>query len=478
MKTKTVALLSTLLAGNAFADARSQLVLENNCTQSVTFNVNGDNAGQDKRITLSSGAYINIGDYINNKTFSHTTSNISINYSGNGMSGSVLYKLENGWAHNYATFTNMSTNIEVEHNSASREYKHQWHSYTVSGKLQIPTFTVTSCKEKLDLSKSDLKDIKRVLIFGDSLSDQGNLYDYSQGAIPRSTPYYKGSFTNGNPWSVLLSNRLKLNNLPVSNYAVGGATAIFEPQWTSSGLPYNLTSELSAYKVDKLARKDSMHAAIFFIGANDYLTMSSSTSEEIISKAAQDVTNKIIDSAESVHAAKTIIIGLPDLSQTIESKEKNNQKVLSKVVAKHNAALIAYANARPSRVKYIDLAKIFDLALNNVEQFNEQYHTKLSANNLNKSCWTGGYFIPENGDGGELYRTLLAKTDNQEAASPDVLNLALTPSIQNAILAGESGRICSDPEKYVFYDHVHPTYQIHKALYQYISQSLGIKTIV
>lgn len=71
-------------------------------------------------------------------------------------------------------------------------------------------------------------DIQRLLCFGDSLSDSGNLYAISQGTLPGSPPYYAGRFSNGPVWVEVLADEL---NLPAPmpsftggyNYAFGGA---------------------------------------------------------------------------------------------------------------------------------------------------------------------------------------------------------------------------------------------------------------
>nr|WP_325123650.1 hypothetical protein [Francisella tularensis] len=68
--------------------------------------------------------------------------------------------------------------------------------------------------------------------------------------IPRSIPYYRGMFSNGSIWITMLNGFLE-NKIPISNYAVGGATAVFEPSWTDLGLPYTLGTELRAYAIDK-----------------------------------------------------------------------------------------------------------------------------------------------------------------------------------------------------------------------------------
>ena len=36
-----------------------------------------------------------------------------------------------------------------------------------------------------------------VFVYGDSLSDTGNIFTFSKGAIPPSPPYYHGRFSNG-----------------------------------------------------------------------------------------------------------------------------------------------------------------------------------------------------------------------------------------------------------------------------------------
>ena len=60
--------------------------------------------------------------------------------------------------------------------------------------------------------------IKRVVIFGDSLSDTGNILNWLK-VFPQA-PYWQGRFTDGLNWVGALPS-----NIPVSNWAYGGATA-------------------------------------------------------------------------------------------------------------------------------------------------------------------------------------------------------------------------------------------------------------
>src|ERR1700722_9994900 len=42
---------------------------------------------------------------------------------------------------------------------------------------------------------------QKLIIFGDSYSDNGNVYQLTQEAIPNSLRYYQGRFSNGPAWA-------------------------------------------------------------------------------------------------------------------------------------------------------------------------------------------------------------------------------------------------------------------------------------
>jgi phospholipase/lecithinase/hemolysin len=60
-----------------------------------------------------------------------------------------------------------------------------------------------------------------VFVYGDSLSDTGNIYTVSMHTIPQSPPYYKGRFSNGPLAVEYLANTL---HSPLTSFAWGGAT--------------------------------------------------------------------------------------------------------------------------------------------------------------------------------------------------------------------------------------------------------------
>ncbi len=63
--------------------------------------------------------------------------------------------------------------------------------------------------------------IKDIYVFGDSLSDNGNLFAASGGAAPQSPPYFDGRFSNGPVWVEYLDDMLPRAGL--NDFAFGGA---------------------------------------------------------------------------------------------------------------------------------------------------------------------------------------------------------------------------------------------------------------
>jgi phospholipase/lecithinase/hemolysin len=41
----------------------------------------------------------------------------------------------------------------------------------------------------------------KIVFFGDSLSDNGNFYNFVLGYMPKSPPYFNGRFANGPTWA-------------------------------------------------------------------------------------------------------------------------------------------------------------------------------------------------------------------------------------------------------------------------------------
>jgi phospholipase/lecithinase/hemolysin len=156
-------------------------------------------------------------------------------------------------------------------------------------------------------------------VFGDSLSDAGNAYILSGGALPGAT-YSNGRFSNGNVWVQDMAGTL---GLPAAakpslqggtDYAIGGATS-------GSGA-LNLGGELTAYGATHSVG-DPNALYMIWIGANDLRTIlgSNVSSSTATNEALGVVTN--IDNAilalKASGAKNFMIVTVPDLGKTPEA---------------------------------------------------------------------------------------------------------------------------------------------------------------
>ncbi len=102
-------------------------------------------------------------------------------------------------------------------------------------------------------------DISRLVVFGDSLSDNGNLFKLTGSPQP---PYWNGHFSNGPTYAEQLAQWL---GVPLDDRAFGGAEA-------TGNLPISLSNQVAAY----IAQPDHPTAedtALIFIGTNDYFSL-------------------------------------------------------------------------------------------------------------------------------------------------------------------------------------------------------------
>ncbi len=449
----------------AAADSGAYLNFENNCSYLNTFQLSG----------ATSGSYVVAPNHYTNQFISagKLTTNSTANYQVTTQNGSIDLQLMDAWTFNSMTFSNIN---QLASNLSSQENVFKWHGIPIIGEvgtfIGTPTFTITSCPyQPLNISNIDLlNNVKRIVIFGDSLSDDGNLLRADAGILPKSTPYYDGMFSNGNPWSMKLKQVIEPSGIALSNYAVGGAVAVFHLQ---EKLPYSLDSEYQAYLLNSSSFSESpdQRLAIILIGANDYLSLPENMSTTEMENKTDDVINTGINSAVvkliTQGINKIVFFNLPDLGRVPECTIDKDCQTLSAITQMHNKKLSNYVASLPSKYnnqtfKLIDIASVFNLAINDTNSFNTQYQTSLK--NVTTACWTGGY----------TKKQLLAHNANLSATFNGIqYPLPNNMDILETLAVGSSGSICENPEEHLFWDHIHPTYQLHHALFKYFIQQIG-----
>lgn len=314
--------------------------------------------------------------------------------------------------------------------------------------------------------------IKEVIFFGDSLSDDGNLYQLIK-VIPQSPPYYQGRFSNGPTWAEYLGKYFYDKFYAAySNYCYGGATAILhKPRQDSFIAPVILEEELQAYFVRSARTDKSQTLYAIWIGANDYLY----DRQPDIDNLTQDVIDKIsstIDALISKGGKNFLILNLPDLSKTPFAREENTVERLSQLSQLHNDKL--YHRILTFKDKYpnvhfvmIDTYYLLNDLLSDPEKYNQKYHTHIT-DTLN-SCWKGKWG-PSN-----LSANNQTITINNITQPLDIL-IQQSPSLATAYQVGrhamKDAELCTNPDEHVFWDILHPTAIVHQTLAQIIIESL------
>lgn len=276
------------------------------------------------------------------------------------------------------------------------------------------------------LAQSDNAGISRIYAFGDSLSDAGNDFTASQGVLPDPLIYSHGRFSNGPVWVQDLARELHLPSVTPSlnggtDFAYGGAEAGQEPLHTV--LPIDLPGQLAQFAIqDPHPAANALYT--LSIGANDVIDAIGAYAGNP-SSALADVQTAVQDEIAFVSglaadgARDFAILNVPDLGKTPEeAKNAATATYLSSVYNQElTSALGSLGLADHLDIHLLDSFGLIDQAVAHPLQF--------GLTNVTKPVWTGDYVNPLSG------------------------HLNAAGAAQN---------------KYLFFDHLHPTETGHLAL--------------
>ena len=151
-----------------------------------------------------------------------------------------------------------------------------------------------------------------VFVYGDSLSDLGNIYFVSGHTIPPSPPYYMGRFSNGPVTVEYLANSL---HSPLTSFAWGGATTGIGDSGdggtqTSPGSP-GLPGMLLQVQGSLSSVAPSAPTSLFIVwgGPDDFITGGS------VAVGVADILT-IVGALHSVGATHILVPGMPDMGLT------------------------------------------------------------------------------------------------------------------------------------------------------------------
>lgn len=230
----------------------------------------------------------------------------------------------------------------------------------------------------------------RLVVFGDSLSDNGNLYLATGGAAPASPPYFQGRFSSGPVFTERLGFNASNFMGPVTgsiNYAFGGART------DSQASPMGMRVQLAQYQarggtfgandlVSILGGANNIFQGLPAAGASTNPTASIAP----VSLAAAADMNFIVGSVAQAGAGTILVTNLPKLSLTPQFRTSPAAPLADYAVTTFNGALMtglnATAAARPgTNIIMMDLFKVSDVIAANPGAF--------GVTNVTQPCFNG-----------------------------------------------------------------------------------------
>lgn len=284
--------------------------------------------------------------------------------------------------------------------------------------------------------------LHNIVVFGDSLSDNGNLYEFMKKQLPQSPPYYEGRFSNGPVWVERLIASYFPND-PASHlldYAFGGAGVSEEE---GEDVLFTLRREIDSYLVSHQDKASEDSLFVMWIGANNYLGLPTD-----VEKTLKDVNLGITHSLQKLAdkgAKHILVLNLPDLGKTPAAIEFNSVEVMSYFSSQHNAALdktMLDLKERYPNVDwlYYDMNQVFTHAVENPKEYGFTNVTNTCSNLI---------------------------VNDQTRTSVLKMVASVTPK--------EDKNAC---DGYLFFDLVHPTALTHKIMAEKartVLDSLGIE---
>jgi thermolabile hemolysin len=252
------------------------------------------------------------------------------------------------------------------------------------------------------LQDTSARTINQMYVFGDSLSDTGNMFRASNRNYPPNPPYFQGRYSNGQVWVEYLASKLELDASDSNNFAFGGATT---GKVNNNGIP-GLLGQVESFTKNQLDVSNN-ELYIIWAGANDYIYGVADSMAPVIN------ITQAIESLLKVGAKNILVANLPDLGNLPATKNSGSSQILSAITKAHNQGL----------------AK-------SISQLRHNLDSKSQIIELDVS---------------ELYRDAISNPSKYGFTN-----------VSNACL--NQGVTCSNPDQFLFWDGIHPTTAAHKII--------------
>lgn len=245
-------------------------------------------------------------------------------------------------------------------------------------------------------SLNRVNQISQLFVFGDSLVDDGNLYELTGGQFPSSAQgYYQGRFSNGKVFVEDLPDDLRMNGYGRStltynsdnNYAIAGAGTTYNYFLENDlGLDNQINhfladqSQVATQSLNQISTPSVDGDALYLIaaGANDYLpydnqcnfSYDENEAGTLISTVTQNLAQSVTQ-LSNAGARNFAVTGLADLSIAPEYARCSQEKreLLKNISLQHNLILNAVLQVLEEQqgidVTFLDLNNILARSIQN-----------------------------------------------------------------------------------------------------------------
>ena len=250
----------------------------------------------------------------------------------------------------------------------------------------------------------------RLIVFGDSFSDTGNVFAITQQLVPYS-PYVNGRFSNGDLWVDVFARRFGLSSrssmLGGTNFACGASGSESGlAQWDAFAVGPNLHEQINLFR----GRPTGTDLVVVWTGSIDvlfHIRGGCTTSAEHIAENIAGGVRRLYDRG----ARHFLVPNIPDLGSMPEYRDIPEGPVATTLC---NAASMALS----SRLDELDqLPDIYIYRLDVAAILAETIaNPPAGITNVNEPAWTGGFLGTQ-----------------------------------------QAGELRPNPDQYLFFDEVHPS---------------------
>jgi phospholipase/lecithinase/hemolysin len=264
------------------------------------------------------------------------------------------------------------------------------------------------------------KDYDNIYVFGDSLSDTGNVFNATNGIIPPSPTYSNGRFSNGPIWVDYLASDLGLTLNLKNNFAFGGATTGTENIGLAT-LP-GLQQQINNFVAENQTA-DSNALYIIWAGTNDYLSYffgGDPNPTNTVANLSAALTSLVADGAKDI-----MVVNLPDLGKSpFANFDSQRSDLFNTFSSEHNSSLNT-----------------------EIQVLSQQLSPDTNIIELNVNS---------------LFDRIVAAPE--EFGFTNVTNSCVSEDLSVVPIDVPTQQVFCNPEEFLFWDEVHPTTTAHKLI--------------